>query len=105
MQVAEGVRLVGSHRHPRETTEVGLGDMLDVDPDAAVTDELRTVLTATTPAGRVGLDGHPPPAAVAAEAHRRLAAAQQRTLATRSAAEDAALVTLIRTYTALAAGH
>lgn len=79
--------------------------MLDVDPDAAVTDELRTILTATTPAGRVGLDGHPPPAAVTAEAHRRLAAAQQRTLATRSAAEDAALVTLIRTYTALAAGH
>ncbi|MDT0223643.1 GTPase [Gordonia sp. AC31] len=79
--------------------------MLDVDPDAAVTDELRTILTATTPAGRVGLDGHPPPAAVAAEAHRLLAAAQQRTLATRSAAEDAALVTLIRTYTALAAGH
>ena len=79
--------------------------MLDVDPDAAVTDELRTILTATTPAGRVGLDGHPPQAAVAAEAHRRLAAAQQRTLATRSAAEDAALVTLIRTYTALAAGH
>lgn len=79
--------------------------MLDIDPDAAVTDELRTILTATTPAGRVGLDGHPPPTAVAAEAHRRLTAAQQRTLATRSAAEDAALVTLIRTYTALAAGH
>ena len=79
--------------------------MLDIDPDAAVTDELRTILTAATPAGRVGLDGHPPPAVVAAEAHRRLAAAQQRTLATRSAAEDAALVTLIRTYTALAAGH
>ncbi|MDY6809716.1 MAG: GTPase [Actinomycetota bacterium] len=75
--------------------------MLRTDPQAAVTDELRTVLTATTPAGRLGLPDEAPPPAVAAEAARRLAHAQQRSLATGSAAEDAALVTLIRTYTTL----
>lgn len=79
-----------------------LGDyqrMLRTDPRAAVTDELATILTADTPAGRVGLPPAAPAPAVAAEAHRRLVAAQQRSLATGSAAEDAALVTLIRTYT------
>lgn len=79
--------------------------MLDTDPHAVVTEDLHTILTATSPAERVGLDAGAPPPAVGAEAQRRLVAAQQRTLATRSAAEDAALVTLIRTYTALAAGH
>lgn len=75
--------------------------MLRTDPQASVTDELRTVLTATTSAGRLGLPDDAPASAVAAEAHRRLAMAQQRSLATGSAAEDAALVTLIRTYTML----
>ena len=79
--------------------------MLDTDPHAVVTEDLHTILTATSPAERVGLDAGAPPPAVGAEAQRRLVAAQQRTLAPRSAAEDAALVTLIRTYTALAAGH
>lgn len=79
--------------------------MLDTDPQSPVTDELRTILTATGPAGRVGLAETTPPGEIAVRAQRLLAAAQQRTLATRSAAEDAALVTLIRIYTMLAAGH
>lgn len=78
--------------------------MLRTDPRAAVTDELRTILTATSPAGRVGLPDQAPAHAVMAEAGRRLAMAQQRSLATGSAAEDAAIVTLIRTYTPLSAG-
>ncbi|MEE4023955.1 GTPase [Gordonia sp. PKS22-38] len=77
--------------------------MLRTDPRAAVTDELRTVLTATSQAGHLGLPDDAPAQAVSAEASRRLAAAQQRSLATGSAAEDAAIVTLIRTYTALTA--
>ncbi|MFW0796021.1 GTPase [Gordonia sp. CPCC 205515] len=77
--------------------------MLRTDPKAAVTDELRTVLTATSPAGRVGLPDQAPTHAVMAEAQRRLAMAHQRALATGSAAEDAAIVTLIRTYTPLSA--
>ncbi len=79
--------------------------MLDTDPQSPVTDELRTILTATGPAGRVGLAETTPPGEIAVRAQRLLAAAQQRTLATRSAAEDAALVTLIRIYTMMAAGH
>jgi hypothetical protein len=74
--------------------------MLRTDPQASITDELRTVLTATTLAGRVGLPDDAPPQAVTAEAARRLRMLQQRSLATGSAAEDAAIVTLIRTYTA-----
>ncbi len=77
--------------------------MLRTDPHAAVTDELRTILTAISPAGSVGLPDDAPGHAVVAEAQRRLAMAHQRSLATGSAAEDAALVTLLRTYTAL--GH
>ena len=75
--------------------------MLRTDPRAAVTEELRTILRATSPAGRVGLPADAPHHAVAAEAQRRLAMAHQRSLATSSAAEDAALVTLIRSYTTL----
>ncbi|AZG46871.1 dynamin family protein [Gordonia insulae] len=78
--------------------------MLRTDPHAAVTAELHTILTATSPAGRVGLPSDAPRHAVTAEAHRRLAVAQQRSLATASAAEDAALITLIRTYTPLTTG-
>ncbi|WP_440712984.1 GTPase [Gordonia sp. FQ] len=73
--------------------------MLRTDPRAAVTGELATVLTADTAAERVGLDPGAPAEAVAAQARHRLVAAQHRSLATSSAAEDAALVTLIRTYT------
>ncbi|MYR08268.1 GTPase [Gordonia sp. SID5947] len=75
--------------------------MLRTDPRAVVTEELHTILVATSPAGRVGLPDQAPAHAVSAEAQRRLAMAQQRSLATSSAAEDAAIVTLIRTYTPL----
>ncbi|RPA12350.1 GTPase [Gordonia sp. OPL2] len=75
--------------------------MLRIDPRAEVTEDLRAVLLASSPAGRVGLPDHASTHEIAAEAHRRLGHAQRRTLATSSAAEDAALVTLIRTYTAL----
>lgn len=75
--------------------------MLRIDPRAEVTEDLRAVLLATSPAGRVGLPDRATAHEVAAEAHRRLGHAQRRSLATSSAAEDAALVTLIRTYTAL----
>ncbi|MFW0783660.1 dynamin family protein [Gordonia sp. CPCC 206044] len=79
--------------------------MLRTDPQAPVTEDLHTILTATTRAGQVGLPDDAPGHAVTAEAQRRLVMAQQRTLATRSAAEDAALVTLIRTYTPLSTGR
>ncbi|NDZ97410.1 GTPase [Streptomyces sp. SID6673] len=75
--------------------------MLRTDPQAPVTEELHTILVATSPAGRVGLPDRAPAHAISAEARRRLATAQQRSLATSSAAEDAAIVTLIRTYTPL----
>ncbi|MFT3715128.1 MAG: 50S ribosome-binding GTPase [Gordonia sp. (in: high G+C Gram-positive bacteria)] len=73
--------------------------MLRTDPRASATGELATILTAATAAGQVGLPDDAPRHAIVAEAQRRLATAQQRSLATSSAAEDAALVTLIRTYT------
>ena len=73
--------------------------MLRTDPRAAATEELATILTGGTPAEQVGLPADAPAHAVTAESQRRLAVAQQRSLATGSAAEDAALVTLIRTYT------
>lgn len=75
--------------------------MLRTDPHAPVTEELHTILRATSVPGRVGLPPTAPSHAVAAEAQRRLAMAHQRSLATSSAAEDAALVTLIRSYTPL----
>lgn len=75
--------------------------MLRTDPLAAVTEELRTILTATSAAGQVGLPADAPAHAVNAEARRRLGMAQQRSLSTVSAAEDAAIVTLIRSYTPL----
>ncbi|WP_270485051.1 GTPase [Gordonia jacobaea] len=75
--------------------------MLRTDPNAAVTEELHTILRATSAAGRVGLPPSAPSHAVAAEAQRRLAMTHQRSLATSSAAEDAAIVTLIRSYTPL----
>ncbi|WAC57051.1 GTPase [Gordonia sp. SL306] len=75
--------------------------MLRTDPQATVTEELHTILVATSAAGRVGLPDQAPAHAVSAEARRRLATAQQRSLATSSAAEDAAIVTLVRTYTPL----
>ena len=75
--------------------------MLRTDPNAAVTEELHTILRATSVAGQVGLPPSAPSHAVAAEAQRRLAMAHQRSLATSSAAEDAALVALIRSYTPL----
>lgn len=78
--------------------------MLATDPRAAATEELGTILAATSIPERVGLPADAPAHAVVAEAHRRLATAQQRSLATSSAAEDAALVTLIRTYTDLTTG-
>ncbi|MCF3940668.1 GTPase [Gordonia tangerina] len=75
--------------------------MLRTDPDCPVTDELHTILTATDRAGQVELPEHSDPTQIAAAAHQRLAMAQQRSLATGSAAEDAALVTLIGIYTTL----
>ncbi|MGV9714300.1 GTPase [Gordonia sp. NPDC003424] len=93
--------------HPSLLPVTALEDyqrMMHTDPRAAVTEELRTILVATSPAGRLGLPDRAPAHAVMAEAQRRLAMAQQRSLATSSAAEDAAIVTLIRTYTPLSAG-
>ncbi|MGC4961373.1 GTPase [Gordonia sp. DT218] len=78
--------------------------MLHTDPRSIVTDELHTILTATTVAGQVGLPDDASAHAVTAEAHRRLGVAQQRSLATASAAEDAAIVTLIDTYTTVITG-
>jgi hypothetical protein len=78
--------------------------MLHTDPDCPVTDDLHTMLAATTTAGQVGLPEHTTdPTQIAAHAQQRLATAQHRSLATGSAAEDAALVTLIRFYSTLTA--
>ncbi len=78
--------------------------MLTTDPRAAATEQLGTILAADSVPGRLGLPADAPDHAVVAQAQRLLATAQQRSLATSSAAEDAALVTLIRTYTDLTSG-
>ncbi|GGF08235.1 GTPase [Williamsia phyllosphaerae] len=86
-----------------------LGDLqrlLVADPRSPVVDELRTLLTGRGPAACVGL---PPDASVdhvRAHARQRLATAQGRASATMTAAEDAALVDVIRAYTSLmTTGH
>ncbi|MFD4268126.1 GTPase [Rhodococcus sp. NPDC058481] len=76
--------------------------MLDADPASPVTAELRRLVEHPAAAGKLGL---PPDAAVdalRAQAQQKLSWAHMQALSTMTAAEDAALVVLIRTYNLLA---
>jgi len=76
--------------------------MLDADPTSPVTVELRRLVEHPTVAGKLGL---PPDATIdqiRAQAQQRRAWAHTQALSTMTAAEDAALVVLIHTYTRFA---
>lgn len=71
----------------------------EADPRSALIPDLRALVQGTTPATRLGLRPDTPIDHVLATARRKLADAQRRAaLATQSAAEDTALVTMIAAY-------
>jgi GTPase Era involved in 16S rRNA processing len=76
--------------------------MLDADPTSPLVGELRRLLQGHTPAQRLGLPPHTPADQIRRAARAKLADAHAQALATMTSAEDAALVTLIATYTDLA---
>lgn len=76
--------------------------MLDADPTSPVTGELRRLVEQPTAAGKLGLPPHATVDQVRAEAIQKRSWAHAQALSTMTAAEDAALVVLIRTYGMLA---
>ncbi|MCX5044850.1 dynamin family protein [Aldersonia sp. NBC_00410] len=82
-----------------------LRGMLAADPESPVVTELRTLLEAETPAQRVGRPAHAGHAEILAGVNERLAWVQGRQLSTATAAEDAALATLLHTYTTMRRGY
>ncbi|MEV0946874.1 GTPase [Rhodococcus sp. NPDC049939] len=75
-----------------------LRSMLEADPRSPVTTELRRLLQGGTMAEKLGLPADTPPHQCQAEARTKLSWAHGQALSTMTAAEDDALVTLIRTY-------
>ncbi len=80
---------------------VALRSMLEADPRSPVAAELRRLLQGRTVAEKLGLPPEAPIQQVRAEARTKLSWAQGQALSTMTAADDAALVTLIRTYNTL----
>jgi hypothetical protein len=76
--------------------------MLDADPASPVTTELRRLVEHPTAAGKLGLPPDATAEAIRAQAQQKLSWAHMQALSTMTAAEDAALVVLIRTYNLLA---
>ncbi|WP_377454555.1 hypothetical protein [Rhodococcoides fascians] len=76
-----------------------LRGLLLADPDAAAAAHLRRVLLGATNATRVGLADGAPPQAVHERATEHLTWVQRQSISTHTAAEDAALAELMRTYT------
>ncbi|HEY9312658.1 GTPase [Williamsia sp.] len=76
--------------------------MLDADPASPLVGDLRQLLLGRTPAERLGLPPGLNRGQVQATAAAKLSEAHSQALSTMTSAEDAALVTLIATYTDLA---
>ncbi len=72
--------------------------MLDADPISLVTAELRRLVEQPTLAGKLGLPPDATAEQIRTQAHQRRSWAQTQALSTMTAAEDAALVTIINTY-------
>lgn len=81
-----------------------LQNVLTADPTALVADDLRALLVGRTPAAQVGLAPDAPEHEVRRVARDRAAEVGSRALASASAAEDAAIVDVVRAYTAIATG-
>ncbi|MGZ8178140.1 GTPase [Williamsia sp. SKLECPSW1] len=81
-----------------------LQNVLTADPTAQVADDLRGLLVGRSPAAQVGLPPDTPDGEVRATARDRAAEVGSRALASASAAEDAAIVDVVRAYTAIASG-
>ncbi|TFI40726.1 GTPase [Rhodococcus sp. 1R11] len=78
--------------------------MLTADPTSPVTQELRRLVKHPTPATKLGLSPDADEHLIMEAARDRLAWVHGRSLSTSTAAEDAALVTLVRTYNTML-GH
>ncbi|TQF74602.1 GTPase [Rhodococcus spelaei] len=76
--------------------------MLAADPASPVTEELRQLVEQPTATGKLGLPPDATADQVRVQAQQKLAWAHTQALSTMTAAEDAALVVLIRTYGLLA---
>lgn len=81
-----------------------LQNVLTADPGAEIADDLRRLLVERTPAARVGLHPTAADGDVRAAARDRAAEVGSRALSSASAAEDAAIVDVVRAYTAIASG-
>ena len=91
--------------HPALRPVALFGDlhrMLEADPTSPLVGELRRLLQGTTPAARLGMPPNASAEQVRAVARSKLADAHAQALSTMTSAEDAALITLIATYTDLA---
>ncbi|MCJ0907114.1 GTPase [Rhodococcus sp. ARC_M6] len=75
--------------------------MLLADPHAPVVAELTRMLAGRTDAERLGVHPGSTPEQIAGHAGERLTQVQRRAMSTATAAEDAALAELVRTYTSM----
>ena len=78
-----------------------LRSLLETDPSAPAVTELTQLLRGATVAEALGADPSAPPEQLRAIAQERLVSVQTQSLSTRSAAEDAALVSLTQAYTSI----
>lgn len=78
-----------------------LRGMLLADPHAPVVTELTRLLSGRTDAERLGVHPETSPGQLAHYAGERLVHVQRQAISTRTAAEDAALAELVRTYTSM----
>ena len=78
-----------------------LRGMLLADPHAPVVTELTRLLSGRTDAERLGVHPETSPGQLAHHAGERLVHVQRQAISTRTAAEDAALAELVRTYTSM----
>lgn len=76
-----------------------LRGLLLADPDSPAIEHMRRILLAADNAGRVGLPTGSAPQAVRQRATEHLTWVQRQSISTHTAAEDAALAELMRTYT------